>query len=264
MLTTILFLLVVSLTINAICFAIAYYFQTDKLTDIAYALSFFLINAILVLQGQNIDAYHVILVAMIAIWAVRLGSFLLYRITKLGRDNRFDAMRGNIMRFGFFWLSQALTAWVLMLPVAFVITSSRPPAWPLALLGLLVWAIGLGVEAVADLQKLRFRFARSRPTPWITSGIWRYARHPNYFGEIAIWLGVYIYSLSALGLPEQVVGAASPLVITGLLLFVSGVPILEKSADTRWGKQAAYQKYKHHTNLLLPLPIGKAHSQSKR
>lgn len=241
------------LAINAVLFAIAFKRQSDKLTDISYALSFLAIDALAAALAGARRGYGLILFLLVALWAVRIGGFLLLRVLRVGKDRRFDGIRQSLTRFGKFWLGQALTAWVLMLPVVFA--QQRGGRFtPLAFVGLAVWAVGLTVESLADYQKFKFKRQPSGGTEWIQTGVWKYARHPNYFGEIAVWTGVYIYCFGALTGIERLISLGSPLLITVVLLFVSGVPLLEKSADKRWGTLPEYQAYKRRTRLLVPLP----------
>ena len=165
-------------------------------------------------------------------------------------------MRSNFKAFGRFWVLQAVTVWVVMLPVVLTLFKANESALfgKLSAIGVLVWALGLSIETVADLQKFEFSAEPKNAGKWIETGLWQYARHPNYFGEILVWIGVYIFTLSVLSGWEVIIAAVSPLFITVLLLKVSGVPILEKSADKRWGKQPAYQAYKKRTNVIVPLP----------
>ncbi len=116
------------------------------------------------------------------------------------------------------------------------------------------WTVGLIIETIADVQKIQFKNNPANKGKWIESGIWRYSRHPNYFGEIVVWIGVYIVAATSLPFVQAAIGLISPLFIIVLLLFVSGIPILEKSADKRWGNDPAYKKYKKRTSLLIPLP----------
>ncbi len=97
--------------------------------------------------------------------------------------------------------------------------------------------------------------AKKNKGTWIDTGIWRYSRHPNYFGEILVWIGLYIYAVPVLALPANLVALISPLLIMCLLLFVSGIPLLEKSANERWVNIPAYQRYKRRTSILVPLPL---------
>lgn len=242
-----------SLAVNALLFLVAFRLKSDKLTDISYALSFLVLDVIALLYAADHNPFSWLLFALVAVWAVRIGGFLLVRVLKIGKDRRFDGIRESFMRFGRFWLGQAITAWVLMLPV--ILGQYR--GGDLTLLsyaGLIVWLTGLLIEAAADYQKFIFKQDASNQGRWIQTGVWRYSRHPNYFGEILVWIGIYIYSFAALDGLERVIGLASPVLILLVLLFVSGVPILEKSADKRWGKLEDYQRYKKSTRLLVPLP----------
>ena len=121
-------------------------------------------------------------------------------------------------------------------------------------IGVAMWLFGLVVEATADIQKFRFTQNPVNKGKWIAEGLWSWSRHPNYFGEITIWTGMYIALIATLTNPERIVGLSSPLFIAGILLFATGIPILEKQADERWGKEKAYREYKKRTSELLLLP----------
>lgn len=244
--------LIVSLAINFTMFLVAYRLQSDKLTDISYAATF-LTLAVFGFMRSDASLYHLVLAGMVGVWAFRLGGFLLYRVMKTGRDRRFDEMRGNFVKFGGFWLIQAVSVWVLMI-ASMLAFESRAELTPLALVGMLVWLIGLGIEATADIQKFRFSSNKVNKDKWIAEGIWKYSRHPNYFGEILVWAGVYMYVATSLATTQALVALVSPLFIITLLLFVSGIPILEKYADKKWGKDKVYQDYKKRTSILVPFP----------
>lgn len=242
--------LLVSLAINLTMFVVAFWLQSDKLTDVSYAATFAAI-AIWAFGISGKGWYRWLLLVMVLAWALRLGGFLLYRVIGKGKDARFDEMRGDFVKFGKFWLAQAITVWVMLLPSVLAF-AAQPRFTLVSTLGILVWIVGLGCESVADFQKLAFSKNPVNRGRWITSGIWRYSRHPNYFGEVLVWVGVYLYVVSSLPLLQALVGLVSPLFISILLLFVSGIPILERSADKRWGKLDAYQSYKRRTSILVP------------
>ena len=175
------------------------------------------------------------------------------RVLKVGKDRRFDDLRHNIWHFGKFWLGQAMTAWLVMLPVI-IAQRHDGEITALTLIGLFIWFAGLGTEAVADYQKFTFKQDASNQGKWIQIGLWKYARHPNYFGEMLVWVGIYIFCLPTLYGVEKLIGLVSPLLIIVLLRYVSGVPILEKNADARWGKLEEYRQYKQKSRMLVPLP----------
>lgn len=242
----------VSFAINIAMFFIAFWRQSDKLTDISYAVTFATLASFGFVRSDQ-TLYHVVLFVMILLWAVRIGGFLLYRVIKNGKDARFDDMRDKFFKFGRFWALQAITVWVLLIPSLFAFENSSRVAlfvW----IGVIIWAIGLLVESIADLQKYRFSQNPKNKGQWIEKGIWYYSRHPNYFGEMLIWIGVYVVAITSLPLDQALIGLISPIFITTLLLFVSGIPLLEKSADKKWGNDQAYKRYKSSTSILVPLP----------
>lgn len=241
--------LLVSLGINLAMFLVAFKLQSDKLTDISYAVTFITIALFAFLQSER-ELLHTVLAGLVCAWAFRLGGFLLYRIIRQGKDSRFDGMRENFLKFGKFWLAQAITVWVLMFPSILAFGAQNTIWNTLVVVGVIVWATGLLIETIADYQKMTFK----NKGMWIDTGIWKYSRHPNYFGEILVWLGIYTYVVSNVSLTAAVIGLVSPLFISVLLLFVSGIPILERSADKKWGGIAAYEAYKKKTSILIPLP----------
>jgi steroid 5-alpha reductase family enzyme len=251
MLDALLIFLLATLGINVAMFIPAYLFKTDKFTDISYALSFLAIAIVAFLYSESWLADWLLLVA-ISLWAIRLGGFLLFRIWRYKKDRRFDGMREDFIKFLKFWLLQGLSVWVVMLPALLAWPAAEADLAASSIIGLSIFALGLGIEAVADWQKYRFNSKPTNKARWIDSGLWRYSRHPNYLGEMMVWVGLYIYCLPFLNGWLKLVGLASPIYIIGLLLFVSGVPLLEKAADVRWGKDPKYQEYKRRTAVIVP------------
>lgn len=243
--------LFIALGLNVAMFIPAYLWKTDKLTDISYAVTFALLAVIGLVRG-GISTPSIILTAAVIAWSVRLGSYLLIRIHKMGRDKRFDEMRKSFWQFGRFWILQGLTVWVVLLPsMLFLAKSPTELPW-YAYVGLAIWACGLTIEATADMQKFNFINNPENKEKWIDTGIWKYSRHPNYFGEIALWFGLYIFAFGNLSKTEALIGIVGPLYIALLILFVSGIPLLEKGADKKWGENPEYKKYKESTNILIP------------
>lgn len=230
--------LLLSLGFNIFMFFFAFAFKTDKLTDLSYSLTFIAL-AVIALLTQPFTLGLAALIGMILIWAIRLGTFLFIRINYQKKDDRFDEMRGSFIKFLGFWLLQAITVWVVILPL-FLFTGKA------IYIGALIWLAGLIIESAADWQKFSFKNKKANAKKFISTGLWKYSRHPNYFGEMLCWIGVYVYVGSWL------YGLISPIYIILLLSFLSGIPLLEKKANKTWGKNKDYQEYKRTTSLLIP------------
>lgn len=246
--------LLVSLGFNLVGFFLGYSFRSDKFTDISYALTFSVL-AIIGLLSSEMTPVQWLVTLVILIWAFRIGRFLFKRISYLGSDKRFDNMRDDFVKFGGFWLLQAITVWLVMFPASLLFeVETNTEITTIAIIGAAVSIIGILIEAVADKQKFKFIKDKSNKGKWIHSGLWKYSRHPNYFGEILMWIGVYIISVEWLVSPESYLAIIGPATIIFMLLFVSGVPILEKNAEIKWGKNKAYRDYRDKTSILIPMP----------
>ena len=241
-----------SFIINWIVFVPAYMRQDEKFFDLTGSLCYIGISLLLLLLSPSRDLRTWLLWAMVTIWAVRLGSFLYQRVHKAGKDGRFDELKTSFPRFFMVWSIQALwvsftaaAAWVAMT------TLNQKPVGIIAIIGVLVWIAGMAIEIIADNQKTAFRADPANKDKFITTGLWARSRHPNYFGEIVLWLGVAIVALPVLQ-GWQWIALISPILVTLLLTRVSGVPLLEARADEKWGGQAEYEAYKENTPVLFP------------
>lgn len=238
--------------IQWLAFIPAFKAQTEKYYDLAGALTYISITVLLVLLTPAVDARGLLLAAMVVAWAVRLGSFLFRRVHRHGKDDRFDELKPSFFRFLNTWTLQGL--WVVLTAAAawIAITSATRvelDGWALA--GLLVWAAGFGIEIVADHQKNRFKADPANKGKFISTGLWSKSRHPNYFGEIVLWIGVLLVAVPVLE-GWQWVALLSPAFVALLLVKGSGIPPLEKKADRKWGGQADYEAYKRKTPVLVP------------
>ena len=248
---------IVAIVVNGLFFAYAATKKTDVVTDLSYSLSFALVSLFILVFNRSAGLVALLPAVLTIIWAARLGSYLFTRINKTKVDHRFDDMRDVPLKFAKFWILQAVAVAVILLPVA---ASVAAPEVPRAfgifeLLGLLMWLKGFYFEVVADAQKSAFKNA-GKPGV-ITTGLWKYSRHPNYFGETLLWWGLFVFIIPVLSgaLWLTILG---PVFITVLLLFVSGIPLLEQSADKKYGADPAYQEYKNRTSLFIPWLPGKA------
>ena len=200
---------------------------------------------------------------MVILWCTRLGYFLFSRISKDKKDGRFDEIKINPPRFFAAWTIQGI--WVLLtaLPVFTVNAFHSPKAiGALDITGWAVWFIGFSIEIVADNQKSAFAADEKNRGKYINEGLWYYSRHPNYFGEITLWLGQFIAASSTFS-DSQWVCAISPLFVAFLLMKVSGVPMLEKRSDEKFGGDPGYEAYKKNTSVLVPWLKGNASEQDE-
>lgn len=246
-----------SIVFNITMFLIAFKNRTDKLTDVSYAVTFVGLAMYNLVVAKELTTAKWVLTSMIMLWSIRIGTYLFIRINKTGKDKRFDGLRENFWRFSGFWLIQAVTVWAILIGPSLYFIQGIKPITEFMIVGVAVWFMGLIIETVADFQKFQFTQDKKNKDKWINSGLWKYSRHPNYFGEILVWFGVYVFVVSGLHGTEQWLAMASPLFITFMLLFVSGIPLLEKSADAKWGKNADYKKYKKSTSVLVLFPTKK-------
>jgi steroid 5-alpha reductase family enzyme len=238
--------------IQWLAFVPAFRLQTEKFYDLTGSATYISVITIALLFSTGVDARSILLWALVVIWAVRLGTFLFRRIRKAGKDDRFDEIKPSFIRFLNAWTIQAL--WITFTMAAALVaitTTNRKELDLFAIIGLLIWFFGFSIEVAADSQKSRFSINPDNKGKFIRTGLWSRSRHPNYFGEIMLWVGVAIIALPVLQ-GWQWVALISPVFVTLLITRVSGVPLLEKKADQKWGGQADYEAYKKNTPVLIP------------
>ncbi|NLI19577.1 MAG: DUF1295 domain-containing protein [Actinomycetales bacterium] len=226
--------------------------RTEKYFDLTGSLTYITITVALALLTPGLDARALIVAALVVVWAGRLGSFLFRRIHRAGRDDRFDELKKTPLRFLNVWTIQGL--WVTLTAAAAWITitsATRRDLDAFAVIGGVLWLAGFGIEVVADQQKSRFRADPANRDRFINTGLWSRSRHPNYFGEILLWVGIAVISIPVLS-GWQWIALATPVFVTLLLTKVSGVPLLEAKAEKKWGGQADYEAYKRSTPVLVP------------
>jgi steroid 5-alpha reductase family enzyme len=249
-----LFVLVAGLAylIQWLVFIPSYLLQTERFFDLTGSMTYISLTILAALFSPSADGRTILLLVMVALWAARLGFFLFRRVHKAGKDARFDELKPSFVRFLNTWTLQGL--WVtltLSAALAAITTTVRRPLGWFARIGFLVWAFGFAFEIVADVQKSRFRADPKNAGKFIHTGLWARSRHPNYFGEIVLWIGVAIVALPILR-GWQWVTLISPVFVILLLTRVSGVPLLEQRADEKWGGQEDYEAYKERTPVLIP------------
>lgn len=251
-----LYCVLISFTIHLIIFIPSAIMKNEKFYDFTGMIAYLSIIIFAIqqkyIQIHSIDIYSLVLSLLISIWTLRLGIFLFYRVLKVGEDIRFKDVKNNALKF-FVWFSIS-SLWVSLTTMAAMnVVTSKNYNKDLTLLciGTIIWIIGFLFEIISDYQKIKFKNNASNKNKFIDSGLWSISRHPNYFGEIILWIGIYIITLpSTSGL--EYLGIISPLFVIVLLNKVSGINLLEASADKKWGSSKEYQKYKKITPKLIP------------
>lgn len=245
--------LIISMVIQGLFFVVAASLKTDKVTDLSYGLSFIALIWYVVWRMQTTNLFSWLLVIAVNVWGLRLAGYLLIRIMKMKKDDRFNGIRESWIKFGQFWFFQGVSVWIILIPVILVLIKPQISLNWVSLLGLGVWFSGLVIETVADQQKFMFKQNSRSRDRWIDSGLWKYSRHPNYFGEMLVWWGLFVAVLPNLR-GVEFLGVIGPAYITFLLLKVSGIPPLEKKYAKKYAGDTAYMAYKQRTHLLLPIP----------
>lgn len=240
--------------IQWIAFIPAYIRQTEKFYDLAGSITYLSVIWIAALLSPVVDARTWLLLGIVSIWAVRLGTFLFRRVRAAGEDRRFRNIKPSFARFLLAWTLQGLwVSFTTAAALAAITAMARLDLGIFALVGFLVWLVGFGIEVIADRQKSMFRADPANADKFINVGLWSWSRHPNYFGEILLWIGVAIIAIPVLS-GWQWLTLISPVFVTILLTQISGVPMLEARADEKWGGQSEYEDYKTRTSLLILKP----------
>ena len=241
--------------IQWIAFIPAYIFQTEKFYDLTGSLTYLLViwYSLTLSSDQftNLNGANIVIVLLISLWAIRLGSFLFMRIHHDGEDKRFRSIKPSASQFFMTWTLQGL--WVSLCSMcALTAISSNTGIVTNAFfyIGLALFIFGFAIEVMADMEKSAFKANQENKDKFITTGLWARSRHPNYFGEIVLWTGIAVMSFSSLeGL--QYLTLISPIFTYLLLVYVSGVRMLEARGDLKWGDNPAYQEYKKKTPVLF-------------
>jgi steroid 5-alpha reductase family enzyme len=246
---------VLAFVIQWIAFLPAYIFQTEKFYDLTGSLTYLTVVWYALTFSSNhfsdLSISNITIVLLITFWALRLGSFLFMRIHKDGEDKRFRSIKPSATQFFMTWTLQGL--WVSlcsMCALTAISSESGVVVNALFYIGLALFIYGFSVEIIADKQKSKFRSIPENRDSFITTGLWAKSRHPNYFGEIVLWTGIACISFSSLK-GMQYLTLISPIFTYLLLVYVSGVRMLEARADKKWGNDQTYIKYKDETSKLL-------------
>ena len=250
-------MLVAAITILCIMVAtwlLSLILKNASIVDIVWGLGFAITSWVLAITIDGDNTRQILLAVMVGSWGLRLGGYLAKRNIGHGEDWRYKAMRKKKgARFGLISLVtvfglQGVLMWVVSLPVMFGNSDATPGVGPLAVIGVMVWAVGLSFEAVGDWQLVQFKKDPNNAGKVMQTGLWSLTRHPNYFGDALLWWGIGIVGAET---GSGVIGFIGPVVMTVFLLRVSGVPMLERSLMKR---REGYAEYAARTSAFIPRP----------
>ena len=240
-----------ALVVQWLSFVPAYLKQTERFYDLTGSLTYIVCTLIALVGANALTPRALLLASFVMVWATRLGLFLSRRVHKDGGDGRFDELKPRLFSFLTAWNLQGF--WVFITASAAwtgILSTQAVPLRGVDALGIGLWVIGFSIEVIADQQKRQHR-ATLGPARFIQSGLWRYSRHPNYFGEILLWVGVALIALPTLS-GWLYASLFSPIFVAFLLTKISGIPLLEARAQERWGDDPDYQAYVASTSQLIP------------
>jgi len=232
----------------------SYIFETEHYFDLTGSLTYVSVTLLAILFTVDISLRDILLALFVWIWAFRLGSFLFIRVKKAGSDGRFDLMKKDFWWFLMTWTIQGLWVFLTLAMALAAITSESKMAIDIfAIVGTLIWIFGFSIEAVADQQKTNFKDDPDNKDKFITVGLWSWSRHPNYFGEMVLWIGIAVIAFPVL-IGWQLVALISPIFVIFLLTRISGITMLESRGYKKWKDDPAYIDYLERTSVLVPFP----------
>ena len=248
---------ILAFLIQWVAYIPAYLFQTEKFNDLTGSLTYLTVIWFVYLSSNQVgevNFQNLIVTVLISIWAIRLGSFLFSRIHKDGEDKRFRSIKTSPSQFFMTWTLQGMWVSICSMCAITGISSSEGLVLnPLFYLGFILFLIGFSIEVIADHQKTVFRAIKENKDKFISTGLWSKSQHPNYFGEILLWSSIAIMSFSSLS-GTQYLTMISPIFTYVLLVYISGVRMLDDMGNKKWGHLEEYKQYKQNTPVLFIKP----------
>ncbi len=243
----------VILAVVIITWLISLALRDASVIDPVWPLGFVAVAITAFIAGDGDEGRRLLLLVLVAVWGLRLSGYLVIRNAGKGEDFRYAAMREKRGRS--FWIISLVTVfmlqgvlmWIVSLPVQLAAVPSRALGW-LAVVGTVMWGIGLAFESIGDWQLARFKANPDNRGKVLDTGLWRYTRHPNYFGDFLVWWGIFLIAAES---GPGAWGIAGPLLMTLLLVKVSGAGLLEKDIATR---RPGYAQYVRRTSGFIPRP----------
>ena len=246
------FTLIVAVLLQVIFFIPSFLLKTEKYYDLVGSLTYVTTVSLAYFSVETKTMIDSIIYFYVMVWALRLGIYLFRRVRNDGKDVRFEKAKRHFFWFLQYWMGQAL--WVSLTACAAIIAILSPEEDTLpvlAMVGMALWLSGFTIESLSDYQKRVFRKENNPSEAFIHTGLWARSRHPNYFGEITLWTGIAVIALNTLTGIEYIT-LISPVFVYILLTRMSGVNLLERIADDRYGHLEEYQRYKRNTPVLVP------------
>ena len=248
--TLYLYALVAMLALGSVTWLLSIVKRDVSIVDSIWSLMFLAAAIVYLQHNEAIGTREILIFILVLIWALRLAAYLTWRNWGQPEDSRYQqirekysphfALKSLLIIFAF----QAFLAWLISLPLLVSLNTTQSLSI-LDLFAMVLWLVGMGFETVADLQLHRFKANSANKGKVLDTGLWRYSRHPNYFGEFCIWWGFYLFAVSSGGWWTIL----SPLMMSFLLLRFSGVALLEKDIHER---RPAYRDYIARTNAFIP------------
>lgn len=250
----VLWLIVAAFVVNWVVFVPSWLKRTEVFFDLTGSLTYVTVTTLGLVLADAVTVTAVVMAVLIYVWAGRLGTFLFRRIRADGKDGRFDQIKTDFAQLAMTWTLQGL--WVSLTSIAAwtaITVVGGAESGVLTVVGIVVWLLGFAIEVKADQEKSAFRADQSNEGRFISTGLWAWSRHPNYFGEITLWAGMALIALPSLS-GWAYVALVSPLFVVVLLTRISGLPMLERRAMKRWGDDPAYRQYVASTPVLVLRP----------
>jgi steroid 5-alpha reductase family enzyme len=229
--------------------------RTEKYYDLTGSITFVTLTLFSLSTHEGVLSWkQYVISACVFCWSMRLGWFLFSRICQEGGiDSRFEKVKKDLSLFWLFWTIQGFWCFLTSFPVLWLNSINISDSiYFTDKVGIALWVLGFLIEARADYEKRLWKSNKITHSQFIHTGLWSLSRHPNYFGEILLWHGLFISTYSSFHAMGHYLCMISPIFVTFLLVNISGIPLLEKAAEKRWGQDPMYKSYKHKVPTLIP------------
>lgn len=236
----------------SICYLVACIKGRNDIADVAWGIGFMILTEMLLLRADELTPKHIIALMLVLLWGSRLALHISNRNSNKSEDARYRSMREKwkypkLQGYTNVFMLQGILLLVVSTPIMLLSLDSSWDLYLINYIGIIIWMFGFLFESVGDFQLSQFIKNSKNKGSVMQTGLWQFTRHPNYFGEITLWWGFYLFTYNT---PYWLLGLVGPATITFLILGVSGIPMLE----ARYKGNKEYDKYKKRTSSFLPLP----------